>query len=74
MSFSPSVMKAIAENKNNKLSLIQECSLFYYGICPYPTPKEYETMAKLICDKYSDLKNKIPVNGSYWVSNKQMYH
>ena len=27
-----------------------------------------------ICDKYSDLKNKIPVNGSYWVSNKQMYH
>ena len=28
------------------------------------TPKEYETMAKLLCDKYSDLKNKIPVNGS----------
>ena len=73
MSFSPCVTKAIADNKilgNNKLALIRECSLFYYGLCPYPTPKEYETMAKLLCDKYPDLKNKIPVNGSYWVSNK----
>ena len=65
-------MKAIAENKITSCHLYENAH--YYGICPYPTPKEYETMAKLLCDKYSDLKNKIPVNGSYWVSNKQMYH
>ena len=74
MSFSPSVMKAIAENKITSCHLYENAHYFYYGICPYPTPKEYETMGKLLCDKYSDLKNKIPVNGSYWVSNKQMYH
>ena len=52
---------------NHKLGLVREACEFFYSLCPYPTPKEYEIMARTLCDKYPELKNKIPVNGSYWV-------
>ena len=52
---------------NMKLTLIREASEFYCGICPNPTASEYQTMAKTLCDEFPSLKNKIPVNGAYWV-------
>ena len=70
--FSPCLKKAISDNKlegNKKLLLIREACEYYYGLCPFPTPKEYEIMAKTLCDTYHQLQNKIPVNGSYWVSS-----
>lgn len=51
-----------------KLALIRESSEYYYRICPNPTAAEYQTMAQTLCDEYPDLKNKLPVNGAYWVS------
>ena len=70
-SLSPSLTKSIEKKNlcgNVKLSLIRESCEFYYNICPNPTPDEYQVMAKTLCDKYPELKNKLPVNGAYWVS------
>ena len=52
-----------------KLSLLREASAFYYGLCPKPTPTEYVTMAKTLCNKFPQLKDKRPINGEYWVSS-----
>ena len=70
-SFTPSLSKSIEEKKisgNVKLCLIRESCEFYYSICPNPTPVEYQVMAKTLCDQYPELKNKLPINGAYWVS------
>ena len=51
-----------------KLRMLREATQFYYGQCPKPTPAEYNTMAKTLCDKYLQLQDKRAVNGEYWVS------
>ncbi len=69
-SFTPSVCKSFQNNEirgNVKLTLIREACEFYYGICPNPNAAEYQIMAQTLCDKYPELKNKLPVNGAYWV-------
>lgn len=75
--FSERVMKAIENGDiqgNTKLALIREAGLFYYGICPNPTGAEYDVMSRTLCDNFTDLKNKIPVNGMYWVSSFLLYN
>ena len=52
---------------NTKLRLLREAATYYNGICPWPTAQEYAEMAKTICDKYPQLKDKMPLNGEYWV-------
>lgn len=75
--FSMNITKAICEQNINgqiKLALIREAGQFYYGICPYPTPIEYEEIAKTLSRKYKELQNKLPVDGSYHVSkNASIY-
>lgn len=51
----------------SKLRLLREAALFYYGICPLPTPNEYITMAKTLCNAFPQLKDKKPLEGRYWV-------
>ena len=51
-----------------KLRMLRESAQFYYGLCPKPTPAEYNAMAKTLCDKYVQLQDKQSVNGEYWVS------
>ena len=68
--FSLITTKAIENNSlkgNVKLRLTREAASFYYGICPKPTSTEYINMAKTLCDKYPQLKDKGP-DKDYWVS------
>ena len=60
----------LAQNgvKANNKFLLREAASFYNGLCPNPTTNEYVTMAKTLCNKYPELKDKQPVNGKYWVS------
>ena len=51
-----------------KLRLLREASSFYYGICPKPTPLEYTTMAKTLCNRFPQLKDKRPASGQFGVS------
>lgn len=51
-----------------KLAFLREASIYYYGLCPNPTSAEYITMAKTLCHKYPQLKDKISSEGQYWVS------
>ena len=55
---------------NNRFFLLREAVTFYEGICPNPTTDEYTTMAKTLCHKYPELKDK---GNKYWVrANIQM--
>jgi len=70
--FSQKTMVAIETNQlkgTKKLALLREASLYYYGYCQNPTPDEYNTMARVLCEKYPQLKDKL---GQYdfhdWVS------
>lgn len=48
---------------------LREAFTFYYGICPNPLPHEYETMCETLCNKYPELKDKLPVDEKKpWVS------
>ena len=53
---------------NNKFFLLREAVTFYEGLCPKPTNEEYVAMAKALCYKYPELKDKNPVENRYWVS------
>lgn len=69
-SFTTSLRKSIEKNEikgNVKLALIRQSSEYYYQICLDPTPVEYRIIAQTLCDEYPDLKNKLPVDGVYWV-------
>jgi len=50
---------------NNRFFLLREAVTFYEGICPKPTTNEYTAMAKTLCHKYPELKDK---GDTYWVS------
>lgn len=50
---------------NKRFFLLREAVIFYEGICPNPTTNEYATMAKTLCHKYPELKDK---QDKYWVS------
>ena len=68
--FSLITTKAIENNSlkgNFKLRLTREAASFYYGIFPKPTSTEYINMAKTLCDKYPQLKDKGP-DKDYWIS------
>ena len=63
--FSDDVIQAIDKNSVKgilKIRLIRQAASFYYGICPRPTHDEYTSMAKTLCEKYGDLKDKKPKN------------
>ena len=55
----------LAQNgvKGNNKFLLREAASFYNGLFPNPTTNEYVTMAKTLCNKYPELKDKQPVNG-----------
>ena len=53
---------------NNRFFLLREAVTFYEGICPNPASDEYVTMAKKLCHKYPELKDKDPIDNKYWVS------
>ena len=42
---------------NLKYRMLCECASFYYGLCPEPTPSEYQEIAKTICNKYPMLQD-----------------
>ena len=70
--FSERVNTAIQQKEihgKDKLALIREASLFYYGLCPTPSSNQYDEMAKVLCNSFEQLKNKIVVDGCYWVSH-----
>ena len=50
---------------NDRFFLLREAVIFYEGICPHSSPTEYTTMAKTLCHKYPELKDK---GDKYWVS------
>jgi hypothetical protein len=69
--FSQGLKEAIKNNNitgNTKLKLIREACEYYQGICPYPTVKDYDNMARTLCSKFPQLANKQVVKGSNWVS------
>ena len=51
----------------NRLAFVREAGMYYDGICPNPTPLEYTTMAKTLCNTFPQLRDKKPPNGEYWV-------
>ena len=51
----------------SKLRLLREASTFYHGLCPKPTSAEYSSMAKALCTRFPQLKDKKPVSGQSWV-------
>ena len=73
-SFSKRVQKSLERGTlsgNAKLMFLREAFTFYYGICPNPLPHEYETMCETLCNKYPELKDKLPVDEKKpWVSLK----
>ena len=50
---------------NDRFFLLREAVIFYEEICPHPSPTEYTIMAKTLCHKYPELKDK---GDKYWVS------
>ena len=78
--FSANVIQAIDNNNIKgtvKITLIRQVISFYYGICPRPRHDEYTCMAKTLCNKYGQLKDKKPNNNPakkfvYYVS--QLYY
>ena len=69
--FSERVNRAIIAKQiygKDKLALIREASLFYYGLCPNPKGNQYDEMAKVLCNSFEQLRNKIVIDGCYWVS------
>ena len=53
----------------NKFRMLREACSFYRGICPNPTHSEYTIMAQTLCEKFPQIKDKLPENdGEYWVS------
>ena len=63
--FSQDVVQAIDNNQITgifKIRLIRQAASFYCGICPKPTHEEYMTMARTLCDRYAQLKDKKPTN------------
>ena len=69
--FTPNILRAI-ENKQllgiTKTRLLREATSFYWGLCPRPTHDEYVAMATALCDKFPQLRDKMPPQGKYWVS------
>lgn len=73
-SFSPDVIQAIEKDQLKgilKIRLIRQAADFYYGLCPNPNHIEYVTMAKTLCERYPQLRDKKPVKGKfvYYVSS-----
>ena len=70
--FTPNVLRAI-ENKQllgiMKTRLLRQAASFYWGLCPRPTHDEYVAMSIALCDKYPQLRDKMPSQGKYWVSS-----
>ena len=66
--FTPAVYNCIIKKEisgNLKYRMLRESASFYYGLCPDPTPSEYQEMAKSLCNKYPMLQ---VVNCTeYWV-------
>ena len=53
----------------NKFRMLREACSFYQGICPNPTPSEYTIMLQTLCDRFPQIKDKLPENDDeYWVS------
>ena len=69
--FTPNVLRAI-ENKQllgiMKTRLLRQAASFYWGLCPRPTHDEYVAMSITLCDKYPQIRDKMPSQGEYWVS------
>ena len=67
--FTEDVAHAIANNNIKgiiKIRLERQAAAFYYGLCPWPKPTEYNTMAKAMCDKFPSLRSS--KHEEYWVS------
>ena len=63
-------LEAGALSGNDKLMFLREAFTFYYGVCPNPLPHEYEIICEAICDKYPELKDKLPLDDKKpWVSS-----
>ena len=68
--FTSDITNAIEQNRLKglmKYRLLRQCALFYWGVCPRPTPDEYKTIAITLCLKFPQLKDKKPKDGKYWV-------
>ena len=63
--FSEDVVKAIDSNQIMgifKIRLVRQATSFYCKMCPKPTHDEYVSMAKTLCDRYVQLKDKKSAN------------
>ena len=65
-SFSPDVIEAIDKDQLKgifKIRLIRQAADFYHGMCPRPNSTEYVDMAKTLCAKYPQLRDRKPLKG-----------
>lgn len=71
-SFSKRVQKSLERGiltGNVKLTFLREAFTFYFGICPEPEPHEYDMMCATLCNKFPELKDKLPEDEKKpWVS------
>lgn len=68
--FTPKVetgMKIGAIKGDLKLRLLRESAMFYYGLCPRPTQKEYQVISIALCDMCPQLRDKTS-DKCNWVS------
>ncbi len=77
-SFSKRTCQAIDKGNitgNAKLRLLREAAMYYYSLTGENTSTPYVTIAKTLCTKYLQLKDKKPpIPGEYWVSAKLQRH
>ena len=50
-----------------KYRLLRDVASFYKGLCPNPTPTEFATMCRAVCNQFPSLKDKKPKDNIYWV-------
>ena len=51
-----------------KTRMLREAATFYFGACSGRCASDYITIAKTLCREYPQLRDKMPMNGEYWVS------
>ena len=68
--FTPIVQQGIENQKikgNIKTRMLRESANHFYGLCPRPTPKEYQIMSIALCDLCPQLRDKTK-DSCNWVS------
>ena len=69
--FTKPTLESIANEQlmgNMKIRLLREAATYYHGLCPRPNQTEYTSMSQMLCEKFPQLRDKMPRNNEYWVT------